>query len=237
MGTAQKARKRDRFVPENGPAKHMLITTRDIKIGSMPTEPTEVSLLDDKDALNLLSTRYPAGVDAEGSSVWTMLFKGIRSYYHTSPISSKILAFLNPDGILIDFLIAGAEGVEGRSGRNSFHLTDLTMAVSQLERLRIDSDNPSQSDSGGSERRNVWRAANHERGHRYRFNRSSISNQGLRYPDRSLEWGSNIKARLWNRLYETLNCVQKSLEGREFVNFILNDDGKFKDRKNLINRQ
>ena len=44
------------LLPENGPRKHTLITTRDPKTGSIPAEPLEVPLLDDEDAFHLLST-------------------------------------------------------------------------------------------------------------------------------------------------------------------------------------
>ena len=45
-----------RFLPENGPENHTLITTRDPNTTHIPAEPLEVPLPDSEDAVDLLST-------------------------------------------------------------------------------------------------------------------------------------------------------------------------------------
>ena len=186
------------LLPENGPGKHTIITTRDPKTGSIPAEPVEVPLLDDIDAFNLLCShseidilpqsvektqadeilrefgglplaieQAAAFVRATGdllafaneyhknrqamhvwvpsqsvypyslATTWSMSFKMIQRYHPHAANLLRILAFLNPDGVLIEFLMAGADGLEGDLRELLSNRIDLAMAVSQLERLSL----------------------------------------------------------------------------------------------------
>jgi tetratricopeptide (TPR) repeat protein len=164
-----------RFLPENGPQKHTLITTRDPNTSGIPAEPFEISLLDPEDAVELLSTLsnipilpnsteleeankivdelgyLPLAIEQAAAFIrevtgdltifaqeyranrkevhrwvpkgnrpyiycvattWSMSFEILRSRHLNAAKLLQLLAFLNPDGILIDFLRAGAESLD-----------------------------------------------------------------------------------------------------------------------------
>jgi NB-ARC domain len=155
------------FLPQNGPQKHTLITTRNPNSGGIPAEGLELPLLNAADSVDLLSTLskidvianslesiqaaqivqelgyLPLGIEQAAAyirevagsfadflddyqknrkDVYHWVSQGYRSYSHSVATTwfmsfnvvrknnsqaatlFQILSFLNPDGVLIDFL-------------------------------------------------------------------------------------------------------------------------------------
>ena len=187
-----------RFLPENGPEKHTLITTRDPNANSILAEPLEVPLLDPEDAIDLLSTLseidvapgseerkqadeivkelgyLPLAIEQAGAFVkavgdfntyseeykknrqelhrwvpngpyypytvattWSISFKVIQN---DNPLFAKLLrllSFLNPDGILIEFLTVGASVFEDDLRQLVSSRIEMTKALLELEKFSL----------------------------------------------------------------------------------------------------
>ena len=187
-----------RFLPENGPEKHTLITTRDPNANSILAEPLEVPLLDSEDAIDLLSTLseidvapgseerkqadeivkelgyLPLAIEQAGAFVkavgdfntyseeykknrqelhrwapngpyypytvattWSISFKVIQN---DNPLFAKLLrllSFLNPDGILIEFLTVGASVLEDDLQQLVSSRIEMTKALLELEKFSL----------------------------------------------------------------------------------------------------
>ena len=187
-----------RFLPENGPEKHTLITTRDPNANSILAEPLEVPLLDPEDAIDLLSTLseidvapgleerkqadeivkelgyLPLAIEQAGAFVkavgdfntyseeykknrqelhrwvpngpyypytvattWSISFKVIQN---DNPLFAKLLrllSFLNPDGILIEFLTVGASVLEDDLQQLVSSRIEMTKALLELEKFSL----------------------------------------------------------------------------------------------------
>jgi tetratricopeptide (TPR) repeat protein len=163
------------FLPENGPQKHTIITTRNPDSEGIPAQGVEVPLLDSEAAVHLLSTLsgiaipsnspeqnaaesivqrldcLPLAIEQAGAFIrqvtrdyalflesyeknrkelhkwvprgnrqykysvattWFLSFNLIRETYPNIAKLFRILSFLNPDGIRIDFLVASAKALE-----------------------------------------------------------------------------------------------------------------------------
>ena len=163
------------LLPENGPRKHTLITTRNPNSEGIPAEGLEVSLLNPVDAVDLLSTLSNVAIASDSpekeqadkivtelgylplaieqaaayvreaggdfltflkeyeenhedvlrwvprgnrqythsvATMWSMSFNIVQKNHALATELFRLLAFLNPNGILIDFLISGAEALE-----------------------------------------------------------------------------------------------------------------------------
>jgi tetratricopeptide (TPR) repeat protein len=182
------------LLPENGPRKHTLITTRNPNSYGIPAEGLEVPLLDLEDAIELLSILsniqilpntpertqaeqivamlgyLPLAIEQAAAYVreavgdfvtflkdydeyhqeltqWVP--KGNRGYPHSvattwlaafnavhtnRPIAAelfRLLAFLNPDGILIDFLRSGVSSMD--NGMRKVVSNDIQMSIALIE--------------------------------------------------------------------------------------------------------
>jgi tetratricopeptide (TPR) repeat protein len=162
----------DRFLPENGPRKHTLITTRDPNAPGIPAEPLEVPLLDQEESVDLLSTLSNISLPPESNEMeaarrivkelgylplaieqaaayirevtgsipayslayqknrqelhrwvptgnrqypftvattWSMSFHILQKTHQQATHLLRLLAFLNPDGVLLKFLESGVK--------------------------------------------------------------------------------------------------------------------------------
>ena len=178
------------FLPQNGPNKHTLITSRNPNAGGIPAEGLEVPLLDPADSINLLSILsnidivvnssesaqaalivhelgyLPLAIEQAAAYVrevagkfdtflddyhkshndvhqwisqgyrpyphsiattWLMSFNIVRKSNPQAAELFQILSFLNPDGVLIDFL---------ESGIKAFHDDLREVVSSQINRSK-----------------------------------------------------------------------------------------------------
>ena len=190
----------DGFLPETGPQRHTMITTRNPNAAGIPAEGVEVTLLDHDDAIELLSTlskvtiapnsperksadeiiqrlgNLPLAIEQAGAYVreaagdlatflehydknqkdlhmwipkgnrqypfsvattWSMSFNIVRE---TDPHAARLFqlfSFLNPDGILMEFLESSVHVLE-----NGLHLVvsnpiDRAKALMELEKFSL----------------------------------------------------------------------------------------------------
>ena len=188
------------FLPENGPQRHTIITSRNPNSLGIPAEGLEVPLLDVADAIDLLSTLsnidivtgspesaeaaqivqelgyLPLAIEQAAAYVrevagnfanfideyhnnhkdvhewipqeyrsyshsvattWFMSFNVVRKNHSQAVELFRILSFLNPDGILIDFLQAGINGFSDDLRRLISSRIDLSKALIELERFSL----------------------------------------------------------------------------------------------------
>jgi tetratricopeptide (TPR) repeat protein len=187
------------LLPENGPEKHTIITTRNPRTTEIPAEPLEVPLLSDVHSVALLSAlsrihiqegsqdekqafeiakelgNLPLAIDlaacyirdiAGGLSEYSKRYKSNREKLHrwvpegNRPYTDSVatawsLSFdliqkdqnatfllhlfsgLNPDKILIEFLIAGIKTLRNKSGNGITDEHDLSIALLELEKYSI----------------------------------------------------------------------------------------------------
>lgn len=187
------------LLPETGPGKHILITTRNPHTIGIPAEPLEVPLFDKSDAINLLSTlsdipisspvsekkareiveelgnlplaiaqaaayvrevsrdftvyheeyiqnrkelhkwmpmgnvKYPYSV----ATTWSMSFHFLQSNHPPAARLLQLFSFLNPDGILIEFLLAGADALEVDLQQILASQIEMAKVLLELEKLSL----------------------------------------------------------------------------------------------------
>ena len=188
------------FLPESGPQKHTIITTRNPNAKGIPAEGIEVPLLEPDDAVDLLSilstitiapnsperkhadeiiqklgnlplaieqaaayVREAAGdlatflddYDKSSKDLHEWVPKGNRQYPHSVATTwflsfniirkshpqaaelFQLLSFLNPDGIIIDFLRDGAEVLQDDLRQVVSNRIDMSKALIELEKFSL----------------------------------------------------------------------------------------------------
>ena len=188
------------YLPENGPQKHTLITTRNPNSNGIPAEGLEVPLLDVVDSIDLLSTLshidivensvesvqaaqiveqlgcLPLAIEQAAAFVreiagdfatflddyqknhqdvhqwvphgyrsypysvattWFMSFNIVQKNHPRAAKLFQVLSFLNPDGVLIDFLQSGIEGLPIDLQAMVASRMDLSKALLELERFSL----------------------------------------------------------------------------------------------------
>ena len=188
------------FLPENGPQKHTLITTRNPNSAGIPAEGLEVPLLDAMDSIDLLCTLskvvnianspenihaariveelgyLPLGIEQAAAYVrevagdfatflehyykirpqlykwvpkgsrqysfsiattWSMSFNVVRESDPQAAKLFQLLSFLNPDGILIDFLESAAQVLDNDSRKVVSNPIDQAKALIELEKFSL----------------------------------------------------------------------------------------------------
>jgi len=188
------------FLPENGSQKHTIITTRNPNADGIPAEGLEVSLLDDDDAIQLLSKLSKLSIAAgseeevlakkivgmlghlplaleqaasyircitgdlvsfietynqnhkdihdwvpEGyrpypfsvATTWSMSFNHIRDKHPAAAELFRFLSFLNPDGVLVQFLRDGEKCFEEPLGEVISNETQIKKELIKLEKLSL----------------------------------------------------------------------------------------------------
>ena len=71
------------------------------------------------------------------ATTWFMLFKIVQENHIEAAQLFKLLSFLNPDGILIDFLLAGAEALEENVRKLLLSRSQLAIALLELEKFSL----------------------------------------------------------------------------------------------------
>jgi tetratricopeptide (TPR) repeat protein len=190
----------DGFLPENGPEKHTLITTRNPNTLGIPAEPLEVPVLTTEDSIDLLSTLslvpivpdspewakaaeiveklgylplaieqaaayvreisgdfnsyyqewlenhkklnswVPSGNRQYSYSVattWSMSFNVVRTSNPSAARMLRLFSVLNPDGILIPFLLDGVEGAEEELKAVFLNRLEMAKALLELEKFSL----------------------------------------------------------------------------------------------------
>lgn len=190
----------DGLLPENGPGKHTLITTRNPKTTGIPAEPLEVPLLEADDCLNLLSALssikiqpmaaeyeqaqeivkslgyLPLAIEQAAAYVqevtgdfaafseeylrnrkdvsrwvstgnrqyehsvattWSMSFQVAQKDHPSAARLLQLFAFLNPDGILIEFLQAGIAAFDDSLQAVLSNQIEMAKALIELEKLSL----------------------------------------------------------------------------------------------------
>src|SRR5438477_3135742 len=188
------------YLPENGPRKHTLITTRNPNSAGIPAQGFEIPLLDSNDSIDLLSTLadititensreseqahqivqevgylplaigqaaayvrevagdFTAFLDdykknhkdihhwvAQGNrsyphsvaTTWSMSFNIVRINHPQAAELFQLLSYLNPDGILIDFLQDGAEALGDNLHQLLSNRSDMSKALIELEKFSL----------------------------------------------------------------------------------------------------
>ena len=188
------------FLPQNGPQKHTLITTRNPNSAGIPAEGLEVPLLDATDSIDLLCTLsniaiianspeseqadqivkelgyLPLGIEQAAAYVrevagdfatflddydknrkdvhqwipqgnrsyphsvattWSMSFNVVRKNHPQAAELFQLLSFLNPDGILIDFLQSGVEALQNDLRQVVSSRIYMSKALIELEKFSL----------------------------------------------------------------------------------------------------
>ena len=190
------------FLPEPGPQKHTIITTRNPNTEGIPAEGIEVPLLGHDEALDLLSTlskveiisnsaekkhaeeiitkleRLPLAIEQAGAYVreaagdfatflehyekrrkelhrwvpkgnwsrqypfsvattWSLSFNTLRKTHRQTARLFQLFSFLNPDGILIDFLISAVKVLGYRLRNVVSDSIKLAKALNELEQFSL----------------------------------------------------------------------------------------------------
>jgi tetratricopeptide (TPR) repeat protein len=190
----------DGFLPENGPQKHTLITTRNPNTLGIPAEPLEVTILTTEDSIDLLSTLSLVPITPESpewakaaeivkalgylplaieqaaayvreisgdlnsyyqewlenhkelnswvpsgnrqysysvATTWSMSFNVVRTSNPSAARMLRLFSVLNPDGILIPFLLDGVEGAEEELKTVFLNRLEMAKALLELERFSL----------------------------------------------------------------------------------------------------
>jgi len=187
------------LLPENGPGKHTVITTRNPKTMTIPAESMEVPLLDVDASVELLLTlslpestpnteqkeeariivedlgRLPLAIlqaaafirEVTGSittyrdsynrnrkelikwptndpgypysvaTTWSMSFTVLQSAFPQAARLLQLFSLLNPDGILIDFLVDGASGLDDELRQIISNQVELAKVLLELEKYSL----------------------------------------------------------------------------------------------------
>lgn len=186
------------LLPENGPGKHLMITTRNPNADGIPAEGLEVPLLSLDDSKNLLLNLskvdplpsetnlitkiveelgcLPLAIEQAASYVqqvtgdftsfheeyqknrgdvlkwvpesnqpysrsiattWSMSFRVLNRNFPSSAKLLQLLSFLNPDGVLVEFLKDGVECLDMTLKQVLSNQVELAKALLKLERLSL----------------------------------------------------------------------------------------------------
>jgi tetratricopeptide (TPR) repeat protein len=188
------------FLPENSVERHTLITTRNRDSSGIPAEGVEVPLLDQEDAITLLSSLTKITVTPESTeeqqaeaivedlgylplaieqaaayirqvagdfgtyqrqyrqscdtihrwvpsgnrsypysvaTTWSMSFDAVQHTHTHAAELFRLLSFLNPDGVLVDFLLAGVKVLKNPLRKVVAIYNEMAAALLQLEKFSL----------------------------------------------------------------------------------------------------
>jgi len=89
---------------------------------------------------NIVHSWVPKGIRPYSYSVattWSMSFKAVQETHAEAAKLFRLLSFLNPDGVLIDFVLAGAEALEENLRELLSNRSELAIALLELEKFSL----------------------------------------------------------------------------------------------------